>query len=104
MAGGNLRLREREESGMSILDTMKTGANAVAGLLIFCGAIAMMISVLIWIEKAPEFLAIVISAAMVSAALFFRKERNVYNVTLGHPDSAEIIAKLNKILADGDLK
>lgn len=81
-----------------LAETLKTGANAVAGLLIMIGAVAASVAVLIWIERAPEFLAIIIAAALIAAALFFRKERNVYNLTLGHPDSIEIIAQLRAIL------
>jgi hypothetical protein len=81
-----------------LIAAIKNGTDAVAGLLVLVSVVGAWIAVLVWIEKAPEFLAIVISAAMISAAIAFRRERNVYNLTLGHPDSVEIMAKLRRLL------
>ena len=54
---------------------------------------------LIWIEKAPEFLAIVISAAMIAAAIAYsQKPYKIYNLTVGHPETGEIIDALKRVL------
>ncbi|TJU85613.1 MAG: hypothetical protein E5Y10_24650 [Mesorhizobium sp.] len=80
------------------VERILTGMSAVVGLLAVVAAVFVAIAALIWIEKAPEFFAVVIAAGMVSAAITLKKDRNVYNITLGHPDSAEIIARLKAIL------
>lgn len=89
-------------SGEKLVERVQVGLSAVVGLLavmatLYGGA------VLVWFAmREPNALALVVAAALVSAAIFFRKERNVYNVTLGHPDSAEIIARLKAVLdSDG---
>lgn len=80
------------------MSRFKTALDAVAGLLVLAGGIAVMVYALILVEKAPEFFAINIAAGVVAAAIYFKAPSNHYNITMGHPDSVEIITKLNKLL------
>ena len=86
------------------VERILTGASAMAGPMVFAAFIFAGIAVLIWIEKAPEFLAIVIAAGMVSAALYFRKPDRIYNLTVGHPETGEIIEALHRLLDNGERK
>jgi hypothetical protein len=80
------------------VERILTGVSAVVGLLVVVAALVIGLSVVVWIEKAPEFLAIVIAAGMVSAALYFRKPYQIYNLTVGHPETGEIIEALRRVL------
>lgn len=77
------------------------GLDAVFGVVIIIAAMAAFVFALHLAGKEPALFAIVVSAAMLSAAIYFKKQPNVYNLTLGHPDSVEIMELLRKVLEKG---
>jgi hypothetical protein len=80
------------------VERILTGVSAVVGLLVIVAALVIGLSVVVWIEKAPEFLAIVIAAGMVSAALYFRKPPQINNLAMSHPDTVEIMESIRRVL------
>lgn len=82
-------------------EAAENGLDAVFGIVILIAAMAAFVLALHLVNKETAFFAIVVSAAMLSAAIYFKKQPNVYNLALGHPDSVEIMELLRKVLEKG---
>jgi len=83
---------------MKIHPRLDTAFNAVIGLTMFVLVIFGCAILLVVAEREPMGLCVVAGSALIAAALFFRKPPVVNNLSLGHPDSIEIIDGVRALL------
>lgn len=73
------------------LDLVCKGISAVSGIIAFVLALYIGLALIWMVMKEPMAFALVFSASIIGAAIFFRQAPKTYNLQMGHPDTERVM-------------
>lgn len=79
------------------MSVVRKGVAAVAGMLGFMASIYGGLAMLWLVMKAPDAFALVCGAAIIGAAIYFRKPSKTYHLQMSHPDTQRVLADISEM-------